>query len=89
MPRYYHVTAPISVADPEPGPERINALCDGVVSIALTVLALDIRLPEHPDGPLREVLAEQIRITVADPRIRLLALRLVEDVKGVLSAGRR
>jgi uncharacterized membrane protein len=44
--------------DPEPGPERLNALCDGIVSIALTVLALEIRLPEHGYGPLRETLAE-------------------------------
>ena len=43
-----------SGTDPEPGPERINALCDGVVSIALTVLALEIRLPEHREDPLRD-----------------------------------
>ena len=47
-----------SGTDPEPGPERINALCDGVVSIALTVLALEIRLPEHREGPLRDVLLQ-------------------------------
>lgn len=47
-----------SGTDPEPGPERINALCDGVVSIALTVLALEIRLPEHREDPLRDVLLQ-------------------------------
>lgn len=50
-------TAPASDAqDPEPGPERLHALCDGVVAIALTVLALEIRLPEHGGAPLRELL---------------------------------
>lgn len=44
-------------ANAEPGPERLNALCDGVVAIAITVLALEIRLPEHGAGPLRETLA--------------------------------
>jgi uncharacterized membrane protein len=54
------VTAPRGTADPEPGPARVNALCDGVVSIALTVLALEIRLPEHDDAPLREILARML-----------------------------
>jgi uncharacterized membrane protein len=44
--------------DPEPGPERLHALCDGVVAIALTVLALEIRLPEGSREPLRETLVE-------------------------------
>lgn len=44
--------------DPEPGPERLNALCDGVVAIALTVLALEIRFPEGSREPLRETLVE-------------------------------
>lgn len=51
--------------DAEPGPERINALCDGVVSIALTVLALEIKLPEHRDGPLRDALAHQMPTVLA------------------------
>lgn len=54
-----------AAADPEPGPERLNALCDGVVSIALTVLALDIKLPEHSDAPLREVLAHLLPSVMA------------------------
>lgn len=58
-------SAAVEAADTEPGPERINALCDGVVSIALTVLALEIRLPEHRDGPLREVLAHQLPTVLA------------------------
>lgn len=55
------------VADPdaEPGPERLNALGDGVVSIALTVLALEIRLPEHVDEPLRAVLARMLPSVMA------------------------
>jgi len=52
-------------ADAEAGPERINALCDGVVAIALTVLALEIKLPEHREGPLREVLAQQVPTVMA------------------------
>jgi uncharacterized membrane protein len=47
-------------ADREPGPERVNALCDGVVSIALTVLALEIKLPEHHDVALRDVLLQAL-----------------------------
>jgi uncharacterized membrane protein len=35
----------------------VHALCDGVVSIALTVLALEIRVPEGHDRPLAAVLA--------------------------------
>ena len=34
----------VSAVDPEPGPERLNALCDGVVSIALTVLVVGLPL---------------------------------------------
>lgn len=45
-------------ADPDPGPERLNAQCDGVVAIALTMLALAIRMPEGSRGPLRETLVE-------------------------------
>lgn len=48
----------VSAVDPEPGPERLNALCDGVVSIALTVLALEIKLPEHSPLPLQQQLAQ-------------------------------
>jgi uncharacterized membrane protein len=66
-------TAPLRAADAQgtagrdrgPGPERLNALCDGVVSIALTVLALDIRLPEHTSGPLRDVLAPLLPTVMA------------------------
>lgn len=51
--------------EPEPGPERLNALCDGVVSIALTVLALEIKLPEHTREPLRETLAHMLPSVLA------------------------
>jgi uncharacterized membrane protein len=44
-------------ADGEPGPERLHALCDGVVAIAITVLALELKLPEPDGAPLRETLA--------------------------------
>lgn len=54
-----------SNADPEPGPERLNALCDGVVSIALTVLALEIKLPEHTREPLRDTLAHTLPSVLA------------------------
>lgn len=52
-------------SDPEPGPERINALCDGMVSIALTVLALEIRFPEGPRGPLRTLLGQMLPSVLA------------------------
>ncbi|OJU89757.1 MAG: hypothetical protein BGO13_06105 [Burkholderiales bacterium 66-5] len=53
-------TAATLASDPEPGPERIHALCDGMVSIALTVLALEIRFPEGPRGPLRTLLGQML-----------------------------
>jgi hypothetical protein len=43
----------------------VNALCDGVVSIALTVLALEIRLPEHGGEPLRGILAHMLPSVLA------------------------
>jgi uncharacterized membrane protein len=46
-------------------------LCDGVVAIALTVLALEVRLPEHADGPLRETLAHLL------PNVMAFALSFV------------
>lgn len=49
-----------SSSDPEPGPERVNALCDGMVVIALTMLALVTRLPEGPRGPLRTLLGQML-----------------------------
>ncbi len=60
-----HAAGARGAIDPEPGPERLNALCDGVVSIALTVLALEIKLPEHADGPLREILAPMLPSVMA------------------------
>ena len=40
-------------------------MCDGVVSIALTVLALEIRLPEHSGEPLRGILAHMLPSVLA------------------------
>lgn len=60
-----HAAGAPAAIDPEPGPKRLNALCDGVVSIALTVLALEIKLPEHTSGPLRDILAHMLPSVLA------------------------
>lgn len=60
------MSAPIpSDSDPEPGPERLHALCDGMVAIALTVLALEIRFPEGERGPMRSLLGPMLPSVLA------------------------
>ena len=48
---------------------RLLALCDGVFAIAMTLLALDLRLPDlgaHlTDGQLRDALGDQSRSYLA------------------------
>ncbi|HEV7990486.1 MAG TPA: TMEM175 family protein [Gemmatimonadaceae bacterium] len=49
-------------ADEEPTPARIEAFSDGVFSIIITLLALDLRVPRdgaHRSAPLVDVLLEQ------------------------------